>query len=101
MYISKVMLLRAPRMAASISGKISSPLTSARARFPGTSAGPRHHAHRANELGIADAVERPHAGVDLLVAEREVGRGEHREPGGEERQDPDAPGGVAPPAHRA
>jgi len=68
---------------------------------------PRHerrtedHAHRANELGIADAVERRHAGVDLLVAEREIGRDEHRERRGEERQDADAPGGVAPPAHRA
>ena len=40
MYISKVMLLRAPRMIASFSGKISSPFTSARVRLPGTSAGP-------------------------------------------------------------
>src|ERR1700704_2677047 len=40
MYISKVMDLRAPRIASSIAGKISSPFSSVWARLPASSGGP-------------------------------------------------------------
>ena len=75
------MLVRASRMAASMAGKIWSPLSSTSTRLPPTIGGPEQHAHRAPELRIGGGVEAPDSLPDSLLAMSEIQSDDRRREG--------------------